>query len=51
MAKINDEHIKITEPSMFLVDNVQLLPKGKVLDLAMGGGRNAVYLAELGFGE
>ena len=34
---------------MFLVDNVQLLSKGKVLDLAMGGGRNAVYLAELGF--
>jgi tellurite methyltransferase len=49
MAKINDEHINITEPSRFLVDNVELLPRGLVLDLAMGGGRNAVYLAESGF--
>jgi tellurite methyltransferase len=49
MAKINDEHIKITEPSSFLVENISLLPKGKVLDLAMGGGRNSVYLAGMGF--
>jgi tellurite methyltransferase len=49
MAKIDDEHIKITEPSRFLVENIALLPEGKVLDLAMGGGRNAVYLAGMGF--
>jgi tellurite methyltransferase len=49
MAKIDDEHIKITEPSPFLVENIKLLTRGSVLDLAMGGGRNAVYLAESGF--
>jgi 2-polyprenyl-3-methyl-5-hydroxy-6-metoxy-1,4-benzoquinol methylase len=49
MAKIDGEHIKLTEPSTFLVENIDLLSKGKVLDLAMGGGRNAVYLAEKGF--
>jgi tellurite methyltransferase len=49
MAKIDDEHIKIAEPSRFLVENIALLPEGKVLDLAMGGGRNAVYLAGMGF--
>lgn len=49
MPEINDEHINITEPSQFLVDNIQLLPAGSVLDLAMGGGRNAVYLAQQGF--
>ena len=37
-------------PSRFLVDNLELLPeKGRVLDLAMGNGRNAIYLAERGF--
>ena len=37
------------QPSQFLVDNVELLPKGRVLDVAMGSGRNAVYLAKMGF--
>ena len=37
------------EPSEFLVCNSGLIPLGKVLDLAMGGGRNAVYLAKQGF--
>ncbi|OGO31062.1 MAG: hypothetical protein A2Z29_08245 [Chloroflexi bacterium RBG_16_56_11] len=37
------------EPSSFLVDNVSLLPVGFVLDVAMGNGRNAVYLARNGF--
>ncbi len=36
-------------PSSFLVDHVDLLPKGRVLDVAMGSGRNAVYLARQGF--
>ncbi len=36
-------------PAQFLVDNVCLLPKGRVLDIAMGTGRNAVYLAGMGF--
>lgn len=39
------------EPSEFLVENARLLPSGgKALDVAMGTGRNAVYLASLGFG-
>lgn len=32
-----------------MVDNVDLLPKGRTLDVAMGRGRNAVYLARMGF--
>lgn len=42
-------HIDETEPSEFLVRNMALLPEGaKVLDVAMGAGRNAVYLARAG---
>ncbi|HEY8491451.1 MAG TPA: methyltransferase domain-containing protein [Dehalococcoidia bacterium] len=38
------------EPASLLVENLVLLPLGgKALDLAMGTGRNAVYLATLGF--
>ena len=37
------------KPSQFLVDNLELLPKGKALDVAMGSGWNAVYLATMGF--
>lgn len=36
-------------PSDFLAKNLELLKKGKVLDVAMGEGRNAVYLASKGF--
>ncbi len=37
-------------PSAFLVENAGLLPQGgRALDVAMGSGRNAVYLASLGF--
>jgi tellurite methyltransferase len=42
-------HQKIRKPSQFLVENIDILPKGKALDLAMGTGRNAVYLAQTGF--
>jgi len=38
------------EPAALLVENMPLLPKsGKALDIAMGTGRNALYLASLGF--
>jgi tellurite methyltransferase len=37
------------EPADFLVENATLLSKGRVLDIAMGSGRNAIYLARLGF--
>ena len=33
----------------FLQDHVGLLPKGHVLDLAMGEGRNGIFLATQGF--
>ncbi len=36
-------------PVAFLKDKVKLLPKGRALVLAMGEGRNAVFLAEQGF--
>lgn len=37
------------DPSLFLAENIGLLPRGKALDIAMGHGRNAVYLAAQGF--
>jgi 2-polyprenyl-3-methyl-5-hydroxy-6-metoxy-1,4-benzoquinol methylase len=37
------------EPARFLVENIELLPKGRALDLAMGTGRNATYLSRMGF--
>ena len=37
------------EPTAFLKEKLPLLKKGKALVLAMGEGRNAVYLAENGF--
>nr|MBC8284190.1 class I SAM-dependent methyltransferase [Nitrospinota bacterium] len=37
------------KPIPFLVDNIHILPKGKALDVAMGEGRNGVYLATQGF--
>ena len=33
----------------FLADNIGLLPRGRALDVAMGNGRNTVYLAQMGF--
>jgi tellurite methyltransferase len=44
-----DEYILGKAPIAFLEANVHLLPKGKALDLAMGEGRNGVYLATQGF--
>jgi tellurite methyltransferase len=37
------------EPAAWLVENAGLLPAGRALDAASGNGRNAVYLAQLGF--
>jgi 2-polyprenyl-3-methyl-5-hydroxy-6-metoxy-1,4-benzoquinol methylase len=36
-------------PAQFLVENIDLLPRGRALDIAMGNGRNAIYLAKMGF--
>lgn len=38
-----------SEPSPFLVENISLLPRGRALDIAMGNGRNTIYLAKTGF--
>ena len=38
-----------TEPNTFLTANFQHLPKGRVLSLAAGEGRNAVFLAQQGY--
>ena len=45
----NGAHRHGLAPSSFLVDNFHLLPRGIALDLAMGEGRNAIYLATRGF--
>ena len=42
-------HDDTLEPSLFLVEHISLLPKGRVLDVAMGNGRNAIFLAKSGF--
>jgi SAM-dependent methyltransferase len=36
-------------PATFLQENIALLPLGTALDIAMGEGRNSVYLAKKGF--
>jgi SAM-dependent methyltransferase len=45
MRRDEDNHI----PDEFLVNHRHLLPLGHALDVAMGAGRNAVYLAKEGF--
>ncbi len=37
------------EPVEFLKEHIDVLPRGKALDIAMGEGRNAVFLAKNGF--
>jgi SAM-dependent methyltransferase len=44
-----EEFLYGIKPIPFLKDNINLLPKNKALDLAMGEGRNGVYLATQGF--
>ncbi|MDF0645913.1 MAG: dihydroneopterin aldolase [Nitrospira sp.] len=40
---------QILTPSRFLLQHIHRLPKGRVLDVACGTGRHALYLANLGF--
>ena len=40
---------QLVAPSRFLVDHFHLLRRGTALDIAMGNGRNAIYLATRGF--
>lgn len=50
-AGINGQHLpqQLIAPTPWLVDNFHHLPKGLALDVAMGNGRNAIYLATRGF--
>lgn len=43
------EYVYGTEPNEFLVSVADQIPKGRVLSLAEGEGRNGVYLAGLGY--
>lgn len=45
----DDRYLFGKEAIPFLAANVDLLPKGRALDLAMGEGRNGVFLAARGF--
>lgn len=38
-----------TEPADVLAEHVERLPGGSALDVATGGGRNAIFLAERGY--
>jgi SAM-dependent methyltransferase len=45
----SDEYAYGIEPNSFLKANFNTIPKGKVLSLAEGEGRNAVFLARQGY--
>ena len=45
----SENYIFGTQPITFLKQHASLLPKGKALDIAMGEGRNGVFLATKGF--
>ena len=44
-----DEYVYGKDPNQFLEENYNAIPKGKVLSLAEGEGRNAVFLAKQGY--
>ncbi|WP_054948823.1 class I SAM-dependent methyltransferase [Numidum massiliense] len=47
--KYKERPQQLMEPEAYLVQNSHLLKRGSVLDFACGDGRNAIYLAKLGF--
>lgn len=49
MDTTNNSDDTLLQPAPSLVDNTDLLPHGRALDVAMGNGRNAIYLAKIGF--
>ncbi|QTD39762.1 bifunctional 2-polyprenyl-6-hydroxyphenol methylase/3-demethylubiquinol 3-O-methyltransferase UbiG [Sporosarcina sp. Te-1] len=44
-----EEYVYGKEPNQFVIEAAKQIPRGKVLCIAEGEGRNAVYLATLGF--
>lgn len=47
--KYRERDDKLKEPANYIKDNVKSLKKGSLLDLACGDGKNAIFLAKLGF--
>jgi SAM-dependent methyltransferase len=45
----DSEYVYGTEPNEFLAAHVERLPRGRILSLAEGEGRNAVWLAQHGY--
>ncbi len=45
----NGRQVHPISPERFLIENFSLLPKGLALDIAMGEGRNAIFLSTRGF--
>ena len=45
----NEEYIYGKMPNDFLVESIHLIPKGNVLSIADGEGRNSVFLARSGY--
>lgn len=44
-----EEYVYGTKPNVFLRMNIDAIPKGKLLSLAEGEGRNAIFLAKQGY--
>ena len=44
-----EEYAYGTTPNKFLEENVHCIPKGRILSLAEGEGRNAIFLAKQGY--
>lgn len=48
--RYNDsDYVYGTQPNDFLKSHIHHIPKGRILSLAEGEGRNAVFLAQLGY--
>ncbi|MBA2251446.1 MAG: dihydroneopterin aldolase [Nitrospirales bacterium] len=49
IARTRQDIIPDPKPASFLLESSRFFKKGTILDVAAGRGRNALYLAELGF--
>ncbi len=47
--KFSERENELLQPDKFLIENLNLLQKGKLADVACGDGRNAIFLAEQDF--
>lgn len=48
-SSVQASFVRLRQPAAFLVESLPLLPRGRVLDVAAGSGRNTLYLAKQGF--